>query len=153
MQNINQENQGDIQDVIIAVLGSLNYVTRDLEEWWRTCSVVGWHWYRGHDLEETIGIARNERYSRHDRGRINQCTTGTISYSTLMDLLRGRSEHLWTCMEHSDDEPSSYDDDYVSTSLHLYKPVIAQSLLTDPDLCGCASVFLQHPLWVSSTDY
>ena len=46
-----------------------------------------------------IGAARREKLSGRMRSRINQHRTGTISRSTLMSILIGGSEHLWTCPE------------------------------------------------------
>ena len=50
-----------------------------------------------------IGTARFETFSGHIRSRINQHRTGTISRSTLMSILMGGSEHLWTCPECRED--------------------------------------------------
>jgi hypothetical protein len=59
---------------------------------------------RMRELEAKTGTARNEKYTRK-RGLVNQSRTGTISQLTLMYMLRGESEHLWTYPECSDDSP------------------------------------------------
>jgi hypothetical protein len=51
-----------------------------------------------------ISTVRNEKYTR-SRGLVNQHRTGTISRWTLMHMLRGGSEHPWTCPECSEDNP------------------------------------------------
>jgi hypothetical protein len=61
---------------------------------------------RMNELGVKTGMAKNETYTRNMRGLVNQHRTGTISRWTLMYMLRGGSEHLWTCLECSDDNPS-----------------------------------------------
>ncbi|BFZ17186.1 hypothetical protein BsWGS_20225 [Bradybaena similaris] len=61
---------------------------------------------RMHEMGLTMGAARKERYNNPTRRFINQQRTGTISRWTLLELLQGRSEHLWTCPECRDDNPS-----------------------------------------------
>jgi hypothetical protein len=48
------------------------------------------------ELGVKIGTARNEKYTRN-RGLVNQHKTGTNSRWTLTYMLRGVSEHPWTC--------------------------------------------------------
>jgi hypothetical protein len=57
---------------------------------------------RMRELGVKIGMARNEKYTRN-RGLVNQHRTGTISRWILMYMLRGGSEHLWTCPECDED--------------------------------------------------
>jgi hypothetical protein len=62
---------------------------------------------RMRDLGVKIGKARNERHTGCIRGLVNKHRTGTISRRMLMYMVRKGSEHLWTCPECSDDNPSS----------------------------------------------
>jgi hypothetical protein len=54
------------------------------------------------ELGEKISTDRKEKCTKN-RGLVNQHKTGTISRWTLMQMLRGRSEHLWTCSECDED--------------------------------------------------
>ena len=60
---------------------------------------------RMRELGVKIGIARTERYSGRMKGTVKEHRTGTISRCLLMNILRGRSEHLWTCPECYNDDP------------------------------------------------
>jgi hypothetical protein len=51
---------------------------------------------RMRELRVKISTARNEKYTRN-RGLVNKHRTGTISQWTLMYMLRGWFEQLWTC--------------------------------------------------------
>jgi hypothetical protein len=42
------------------------------------------------------GVAREERFSGSQRRIMNQHRTGVVSRFTLRDILKKRSEHLWT---------------------------------------------------------
>ena len=42
------------------------------------------------------GVAREERFSGSQRRIVNQHRTGVVSRFTLRDILKRRSEHLWT---------------------------------------------------------
>jgi ribonuclease HI len=53
-----------------------------------------------------IGVARQEKHNRLTGRLVNQHRTGTISRYTLVEILRGTSEHLWTCPECKDDIPN-----------------------------------------------
>jgi hypothetical protein len=44
------------------------------------------------------GVAKLEHFSGSQRGMVNQHRTGVISGYTLRDLLKMRSEHLWTML-------------------------------------------------------
>ena len=57
------------------------------------------------DMGVQPGAARNEHYTSGTRRFINQHRLGVISRFTLVELLRRRSEHLWTCPECCDDSP------------------------------------------------
>ena len=48
------------------------------------------------ELKVKCGVARQERYAGRQRRIVNQQRTGVVSRHTLMDILRERSEHLWT---------------------------------------------------------
>ena len=52
-----------------------------------------------------IGAARKERHTKYAKRLINQHRTGVLGRWTLLDLLRRRSEHLWTCPACYDDSP------------------------------------------------
>ena len=58
------------------------------------------------ELGLKIGVARKERYNRYTSRLINQNRTGTVSRWTLLEILRRRSEHLWTCPECNEDIPN-----------------------------------------------
>jgi hypothetical protein len=47
-----------------------------------------------HQVER--GVAREERFSGSQRKIVNQHRTGVVSRFTLRDILKRRSEHLWT---------------------------------------------------------
>jgi len=49
---------------------------------------------RLHELGQKIGISRGGKYSIYI-STVNQLRTGSISRYTLMDILIGRSDHLW----------------------------------------------------------
>jgi hypothetical protein len=53
---------------------------------------------RMRELGVKIGMVRNKKYTRNRR-LVNQHRTGTFSRWTLMYMLRGGSEHLWTFLE------------------------------------------------------
>ena len=53
-----------------------------------------------------IGVARKEQHNRYVSRLINQNRTGTVSRWTLLEILRRRSEHLWTCPECNEDIPN-----------------------------------------------
>ena len=55
------------------------------------------------ELGVNIGTARHERYIGKTRGFVNQHRTSTVSHLTLMHMLEGGSEHLWTCPECNED--------------------------------------------------
>jgi len=50
------------------------------------------------------GVARHETHAGNRRGLINQHRTGTICRHALADILKMRSEHLWTFSTCSDDD-------------------------------------------------
>ena len=57
------------------------------------------------EMGANIGAARKERHTKYAKRLINQHRTGVLGCWTLLDLLRRRSEHLWTCPECYDDSP------------------------------------------------
>ena len=57
------------------------------------------------EMGVNIGAARKERHTKYAKRLINQHRTGVLGRWTLLDLLRRRSEHLWTCPECYDDSP------------------------------------------------
>jgi ribonuclease HI len=52
---------------------------------------------RMQDMGLKVGVARKESHTRPGKSTINQHRTGTISHTTLTDILKRRPEHLWTC--------------------------------------------------------
>ena len=48
------------------------------------------------DLQVKRGVARDERFAGSLRRIVNQHRTGVVSRYTLRDILKRRSEHLWT---------------------------------------------------------
>jgi hypothetical protein len=62
---------------------------------------------RMRELAVKIGTARTENTLRN-RGLVIQNRPATISRWTLMYMLRGGSEHLWTCPEYNDDNAYLY---------------------------------------------
>ena len=52
---------------------------------------------RMRELGVRMGIVRREHLTKISKRAVNQHRTGTISRYTLRDLLKRRSEHLWTC--------------------------------------------------------
>jgi len=57
------------------------------------------------ELGVKSGFARHESHIGKTRGLINQHRTGTISRHVLADILRRRSECLWTCFTCNDGDP------------------------------------------------
>jgi hypothetical protein len=51
---------------------------------------------RLHEHQVKRGVAREERFSGSQRRIVNQHTTGVVSHFTLRDILKTRSEPLWT---------------------------------------------------------
>lgn len=54
-----------------------------------------------------IKLIRDTRKTACQRDTVVIKRIGNISHGTLMNLLRRRSEHIWTCPEFSNDDPSN----------------------------------------------
>jgi hypothetical protein len=51
------------------------------------------------DHQVKRGVAKLEHFSGSQRRMVNQHRTGVVSRYTLRDLLKRRSEHLWTMFD------------------------------------------------------
>src|SRR5579871_565052 len=69
-----------------------------------TAGVVSTSISRMQELGVQRGFARHECFSGNRRCFINQQRTGTVIRRVLMEILKMRSEHLWTCSTCSDDD-------------------------------------------------
>ena len=69
-----------------------------------TAGVVSTSISRMQELGVQRGVARHECFSGNRRCFINQQRTGTVSRRVLMEILKMRSEHLWTCSTCNDDD-------------------------------------------------
>jgi hypothetical protein len=50
------------------------------------------------DGQVNLGAARIEDYVGSQKPIVNQMRTGTVSRHTLLNVLGGRSVHLWVCL-------------------------------------------------------
>jgi hypothetical protein len=49
-----------------------------------------------HKYQVKRGVAREDHFSGSQRRVVNQNRTGVVDCFTLRDILKSRSEHLWT---------------------------------------------------------
>src|SRR5579871_1981165 len=83
------------------ILNAIREINRTEEA---TTGVVSTYISRMQELGVQRGVARYECFAGSRRCFINQQRTGTVSRWVLMEILKMRSEHLWTCSTCNDDD-------------------------------------------------
>src|SRR5579871_3913685 len=83
------------------ILNAIREINRTEEA---TAGVVSTSISRMQELGVQRGVARYECFAGSRRCFINQQRTGTVSRRVLTEILKMRSEHLWTCSTCNDDD-------------------------------------------------